>query len=78
MVQVASLASRDEAVAFLDSVRGRAGSVLASAEGFTSTFEKDGILYYRARFGGFAGKDAAWKACSSLKRRKINCYATEQ
>ena len=78
VVQVASLASRDEAVAFLDSVRGRAGSVLASAEGFTSTFEKDGILYYRARFGGFAGKDAAWKACSSLKRRKINCYATEQ
>lgn len=78
VVQVASLPSRDEAVAFLERIRDEAGPVLARAEGFTTTFEKDGTLYYRARFGGFAGKDAAWKACSSLKRRKISCYATEQ
>ena len=78
VVQVASMPSRDEAVQFFDRIKGKAGAVLASAEGFTTTFEKDGTLYYRARFGGFAGKDAAWKACSSLKRRKISCYATEQ
>lgn len=78
VVQVASLPTRDEAVEFLQSVKGRSGSVLASAEGFTTTFEKGGTLYYRARFGGFSGKDAAWKACSALKRRNINCYATEQ
>ena len=34
--------------------------------------------YYRARFGGFGSKDAAWKACTALKKKKIECYAVQQ
>jgi D-alanyl-D-alanine carboxypeptidase len=46
--------------------------------GFTVAFEKDGETYYRARFGGFGSKTAAWKACNALKKKKIACYAIQQ
>ncbi|MCB1382185.1 MAG: D-alanyl-D-alanine carboxypeptidase [Notoacmeibacter sp.] len=78
VIQVASLPSRDEAVAFIEKTRRNAGGALARAEGFTSTFEKDGTVYYRARFAGFSGKSAAWNTCAALKRQKIGCYATQQ
>ena len=42
------------------------------------TFEKDGVTYYRARFGGFGSKSAAWNACNALKKKKIDCYAVQQ
>jgi D-alanyl-D-alanine carboxypeptidase len=77
-IQVASSPSEVEARAFLTKTNRQAGNVLASASGFTTTFEKGGITYYRARFGGFENKDAAWKACSALKRKKIECYAVQQ
>jgi D-alanyl-D-alanine carboxypeptidase len=41
------------------------------------TFDKGGVTYHRARFGGFNSKAAAWKACTALKRKKIDCYAVE-
>jgi len=77
-VQVASSPSEVEARAFLTKTNRAAGDVLASAEGFTSTFQKGGTTFYRARFGGFDNKDAAWKACNALKRKKIECYAVQQ
>ena len=46
--------------------------------GYTVTFDKDGVTYYRARFGGFGSKAAAWKACNALKKKKIECYAVQQ
>ena len=39
---------------------------------------KDGTTYYRARFGGFGSKTAAWDACAALKKKKISCYAVQQ
>ena len=77
-IQVASSPSESEARAFLDKT-GRAGAgVLADATGYTVTFEKGGLTYYRARFGGFGSKNAAWDACNSLKKKRIACYAVEQ
>ena len=40
-------------------------------------FEKGGVTYYRARFGGFGSKVAAWDACAALKKQKISCYAVQ-
>lgn len=77
-IQVASSPSEVEARAFLTKTNRAAGDVLASASGFTSTFEKGGTTFYRARFGGFENKDTAWKACNALKRKKIECYAVQQ
>ena len=77
-VQVASSPSKGEAQAILDKTSKQAPKLLADASAFTVPFRKDGVTYFRARFGGFESKDAAWKACNGLKKQKISCYATQQ
>jgi D-alanyl-D-alanine carboxypeptidase len=78
VVQVASSPTKSGAQTLLDQTSRRAPKILADASGFTVAFDKDGVTYYRARFGGFGSKNAAWKACDALKRKKISCYAVEQ
>ena len=78
VVQVASSPSEADAKAALAATSKKAEAVLADASGFTVTYDKDGVTYYRARFGGFASKSAAWDACGALKRKKIACYAVRQ
>ncbi|TGR22276.1 MULTISPECIES: D-alanyl-D-alanine carboxypeptidase [unclassified Mesorhizobium] len=77
-IQVASSPNQSEAQAFLDKTTKQAPKVLADASGFTAAFDKGGVTYYRVRFGGFGSKDAAWKACTALKKKKIECYAVQQ
>ena len=77
-VQVASSPTKSGAQALLDKTSKQAPRILADASGFTVAFDKGGVTYYRARFGGFGSKDAAWKACDALKRKKIECYAVQQ
>jgi D-alanyl-D-alanine carboxypeptidase len=77
-IQVASSPSESEAKGALAKTSKQAPKVLASASPFTVPFEKGGTTYYRARFGGFASKTAAWDACGALKKKKIACYAVEQ
>lgn len=78
VIQVASSPSQVEAQEFLTRTNKRAGKLLASAEGFTTPFAKDGVTYYRARYSGFDNQNAARKACTALKRQKIDCYAVQQ
>ncbi len=78
VIQVGSLGSEPEAVAFLTRTAERAPQLLADASGFTEVFSKGGATYYRARFGGFSSKSAAWNTCDALKKRKIACYAVQQ
>ncbi|MEX0955998.1 MAG: D-alanyl-D-alanine carboxypeptidase [Rhizobiaceae bacterium] len=78
VVQVASLTSQAEALEFLDRTSRQAGGILAHTVPFTQQFSKDGTLYWRARYGGFASKGAAWDACGALKSRDIACYADKQ
>ena len=77
-VQVAASQSEDEARAALARTNARAAAIVADASSYTVTFDKDGVTYYRARFGGFESKNAAWNACNALKKRKIACYAVLQ
>ena len=77
-VQVASSPSEVEARAFLARTNKIAPGILADASAFTVTFNKGGVTYYRARYAGFGSKDAAWDACSALKKKKIDCYAVQQ
>lgn len=78
VVQIASSPSDEEAKAALAKVSKRAPRILGDAAGFTVPFEKGGVTYYRARFGGFETKTAAWDACGALKKQKIACYAVQQ
>jgi D-alanyl-D-alanine carboxypeptidase len=77
-IQVASSPSEVEARALLTRTTRQAGKALAEASPYTMTFEKGGVTYYRARFGGFGSKSDAWGACKALKRQKIECYAVQQ
>ncbi|MEP9373118.1 D-alanyl-D-alanine carboxypeptidase family protein [Mesorhizobium sp. KR1-2] len=77
VVQIASSPSRAEAESILDKTSKQAPGVLRKASGFTVPFEKGGVTYHRARFGGFGSKVAAWDACAALKKQKISCYAIQ-
>lgn len=76
-VQVAAAPSKSEALALLKEMSQRAPDLLGSANPFTEVFSKGGVTYYRARFGGFASKDAAWDTCYALKEKQIDCYAAQ-
>lgn len=75
VIQVASMPSKSEALRFLENMKEKAGTPLASASPFTELFEHKGRTYHRARFAGFNDKAAAWNACESLKKQKIQCFA---
>ncbi len=74
-VQVASVPDQGEAKSMLAKTGKLASAVLGKASPYTVPFEKDGLTYYRVRFGGFSSKTAAWNACGALKKKKIACYA---
>lgn len=75
VIQVASMPSKSEALRYLETMKEQAGSSLAEAAPFTELFEHKGRTYHRARFSGFNDKTAAWNACESLKKQKIQCFA---
>lgn len=74
-IQIGSLPSANQANEMLSKVSSSAGRVLAQATPYTETFQKNGTVFYRARFTGFTSKDAAWNACNALKKQKFGCYA---
>jgi D-alanyl-D-alanine carboxypeptidase len=74
-IQVASTPDKGQATSMLAKTGKQAPSILADAAAYTVPFDKDGVTYYRVRFGGFSSKSAAWNACSALKKKKIACYA---
>lgn len=78
VVQVASSPSKTEAEAALDKTSSQARAILASASGYTVPFRKGGVTYFRARFGGFETQTAALRACSALKKQRIECFAVQQ
>lgn len=77
-IQVASSPSEAGARLVLSEVHRRAGPALAAASPYTTAFKKNGATFFRVRFGGFAGKTAAWNACDALKKRQIACFAVQQ
>ncbi len=78
VVQVASSPSKSEAEAALDKTAAQARAVLARASGYTVPFRKGGVTYFRARFGGFETQTAALRACTALKKQRIECFAVQQ
>ena len=77
-VQIAAAESEDAAVAMLKKASSVMGSRLRGYVPYTEPVESGGATLYRARFVGFETKTAAWDACSSLKRKRFNCYAIYQ
>jgi D-alanyl-D-alanine carboxypeptidase len=52
-------------------------ATLGEFRGYVERFEKNGQVFYRARFAGFGGRDAASSICSELKKVKMSCLAMQ-
>jgi D-alanyl-D-alanine carboxypeptidase len=76
IVQIGAAPSETGANTLLSDATGKIGS-LTGFEAFVQRFEKDGQTFYRARFGGFSGKDAANDMCKQLKQVKMSCLAMQ-
>jgi len=77
-IQVAAAQSESDARKQLAATSRQAPAILADAAGYTMAFDKNGVTYFRVRFGGFSSKAEAWNACNALKKKKIACYAVQQ
>jgi D-alanyl-D-alanine carboxypeptidase len=75
IIQIAAADSEIGAMKILTGAKTKGGKALASAEPFTQSVRKGSVTLYRARFGGFETKDAAWKACAALKKQNLGCFA---
>lgn len=76
VIQLAATGDENSAKVILDNAKSKSGKVLVQAEPFTEKFERDGSIFYRARFSGFAERKDALSACSSLKKSGFSCFAS--
>lgn len=74
IVQIGAAPTEDGANALLNHAAGKVGS-LNNSRSYVERFEKNGQTFYRARFGGFEGRDDASTACDALKKANLSCLA---
>jgi D-alanyl-D-alanine carboxypeptidase len=72
-VQIGAYQTQGEAERQLATVRQRAASVLGAHAAHMSQVKRGDKVYFRARYVGFSGQDAAAGVCSELKRLDIDC-----
>ncbi|TDK39089.1 peptidase M15 [Rhizobium deserti] len=73
-IQVATAASREAASALLERARPVVSRAYAKASPSVESYAKSGKEYFRARFAGFADREAAQSACTLLKSKSVNCF----
>ena len=76
IVQIGAAPSETGANSLLSDAASKIGT-LSGFDQFVQRFDKDGQTFYRARFGGFSGKDAANDMCKQLKQAKMSCLAMQ-
>jgi cell division septation protein DedD len=74
-IQLAATPTQSSAQEILERARAKAPTLLADASPYTETVVKEDVTLYRARFVGFADKDAARAACAQLVKQKFSCLA---
>ena len=77
-IQLAAAPTQTAALAILDRARNSGSPIVADAAPYTEPVEKGSETLYRARFGGFAGRDEAQAACAFLVKKKFACYAVAE
>lgn len=74
-IQLGALPSQSAADMVLDRASSAAPQILASLSPYTETVSRGSATLYRARFAGFANKEAARAACVQLVRKDFTCLA---
>ncbi|MCP8882176.1 SPOR domain-containing protein [Devosia sp. XJ19-1] len=76
MVQIGAGPSEDSARSLLSDAASKVGS-LGDFRSYVERFEKNGQVFYRARFVGFGDRDAATNMCNRLKDQDLACLAMQ-
>ncbi|WDR05695.1 SPOR domain-containing protein [Devosia rhodophyticola] len=76
VVQIGAAPSESSARTMLSDASGKLGS-LKNARSYVERFEKNGKIFFRARFIGFGGRDDAINVCNQLKQQKLSCLAMQ-
>lgn len=76
IVQIGAAPTEGGANQLITDASGRIDT-LASFRSYVERFEKNGQVFFRARFGGFAARDDAARMCNELKKVKMSCLAMQ-
>ncbi|MET3925168.1 D-alanyl-D-alanine carboxypeptidase [Devosia sp. 2618] len=76
VVQIGAGPSEDSARAMLSDAAGKVGN-LGDFRSYVERFEKNGQVFFRARFVGFGGRDDANAMCNQLKQQNLSCLAMQ-
>jgi len=76
IVQIGAGPSEDSARAMLSNAAGKVGG-LGDFRSYVERFEKNGKIFYRARFVGFGDRDGATAMCNRLKDADMACLAMQ-
>lgn len=76
IVQIGAAPTEGGANQLITDASGRIDT-LASFKSYVERFEKNGQVFFRARFGGFAARDDAARMCNELKKAKMSCLAMQ-
>ena len=76
VVQIGAGPSEDSARAMLSAAAGKVGN-LGDFRSYVERFEKNGQVFYRARFVGFGDRDDATAMCNRLKQQDLACLAMQ-
>jgi D-alanyl-D-alanine carboxypeptidase len=74
-IQIAASPTQASAEEILDRALAKGAKILAHAAPYTEPVKSGSTTLYRARFAGFASKDAARDACTYLVKQKFSCLA---
>ncbi len=78
VIQIGVSPTKQMALDLLQTAQQKGGNVLRSATPFAVAIDNGGAQVYRARFGGFDNQKVAINACNQLKRKGMNCWASQQ
>ena len=76
VVQIGAAPTEGGANSLLSDATGSISS-LGSFQPYVERFEKNGQIFYRARFTGFGGREDATAMCNQLKKAKMSCLAMQ-
>lgn len=76
IVQIGAAPTEAGASSLLNGATSSVGA-LGTMKPYVERFEKNGQVFYRARFAGFGGRDDATAMCSELKKAKMSCLAMQ-
>jgi D-alanyl-D-alanine carboxypeptidase len=75
-VQIGAPPTEEGAASLLSSAAGSVSS-LGAFQPYIERFEKNGQVFFRARFVGFDGREDATAMCGELKKAKVSCLAMQ-